>query len=231
MWRRPSDVNRSERLYGSQRMFGFAVYEWCVVHQFGTEIPLSLRLFGRILGRKLSISARGTNIEIEHGSAGSHSCLSTDHIKWANSSWNLQPTTKHLNHQYCYVYSMHLSIISIPNSRNASYTHNHSLHIDRRVVLDLRKRWLTLKSSQNICPILHCIGNIYFFFAKSNGNHSIIPFAAGHDRFPAGNSCGSILNLCRHPSWACLRVRSIFCIFVWSSNGNFIFLIKLNGWL
>lgn len=90
LWRRSCDVNRPKRLYGSQRMPGLAVYEWCIVHQFGTEIPLSMRLFGRILGRKLSISARGTNIEIEHGSSGSHSCLPIDYIKWAISRKNLQ---------------------------------------------------------------------------------------------------------------------------------------------
>lgn len=84
LWWGSCYVNRSERMHGSKWMFGFTMLERSVVHQFGTETPLSLRLFRWFLGRKLRIDTRRPNSETEHGRTRGYSCLPSSHFKWAH---------------------------------------------------------------------------------------------------------------------------------------------------
>lgn len=83
LWRGSYYVNGSKRMHGSKWVFGFTMFKWSIVYQFGTKIPLSLRLSRWFLGWKLWIDPRRSNAKTEHGRSGSYPCLSSDHFKWA----------------------------------------------------------------------------------------------------------------------------------------------------
>lgn len=127
LWRGSYHVNRSKRMHGSEWVFGFAMLKWSVVYQFGTEIPLSLRLLRRFLGWKLRIGSRRSNTEAEHGRSRSYPCLSSNHFKWA-LSLSLSPIYSFSAHPSQNLLKYIHKWLELYHTLNNTPTHTHILY-------------------------------------------------------------------------------------------------------